>query len=115
MDCVCLYNSLPGICEMLVSSRPAKSFSFRYSFLSEVWFSFFRSFIFNILSKKLINVYTIFRPGIGFFDSDGKLRMILSIMEKAPGLVFYGSNEEQRMTIVVVGDSPSIVCCLNLK
>ncbi len=48
-------------------------------------------------------------PGIGFFDSEEKLIMILSIVEKAPCLVFYGSNQEQRMTIAVVEESPGIV------
>lgn len=32
-------------------------------------------------------------PGIGFFDSEKKLRTILSIMEKTPSLVFNGSNQ----------------------
>ncbi len=48
-------------------------------------------------------------PGIGFHDSDGKLRILLSVLDKRPGISFYDSNQKQRMTIAVVEEGPGIV------
>ena len=48
-------------------------------------------------------------PGICFFDSDGKLRILLYVLDKRPGITFFDSNQKQRITIAVVEEGPGIV------